>query len=84
MLNTDFFFVFYQVSLDQSFQELYKKIMYSLLYLNFMGFNLEFLKDTTDLGFWTQKCTIYHCFTCFGVIFQFFVGFWPIWLTQNF
>ena len=40
MLNTDFF-VFYQVSLDWSIQELDKKIMYSLLYLNFMGFKLE-------------------------------------------
>ena len=40
MLNTDFV-VFYQVSLDRSIQELYKKIMYSLLYLNFMGFKLK-------------------------------------------
>ena len=42
MVNSDHrFFVFYQVSLDQSIQELYKKIMYSLLYLNFMEFKVK-------------------------------------------
>ena len=37
-----------------------------------------------ELGFWTQKCTFYHCFTIFVSFLKIISGIWPILFAQNF
>ena len=44
---------------------------------------LNFSEIEQDLGFWTQKCTIYHCFTFFGHFTKTNVDFWPILFSEN-
>ena len=44
----------------------------------------NFSEIAQDLGFWTQKCTIYHFFTFFWSFFEKIVCFRPILFAQNF
>ena len=44
-----------------------------------------FSRIAEDLDFGTQKCTIYHCFNCFGEFFQKkLMVFGPFWLRKTF